>query len=350
MTQMRSGPWSAPLLHLALAAIVFSVVAPLLAPVAAEAQGGGSKLVIFMPEDISGQAPEGLAAALVDASMLAMKRSGLYQPVLYSSTAPSVLRAVDEGKISREEVGTQPDARLAVKIGNALGADIVMLTKIEGYTETLEPASVTVTFSGTLYRVAENMDPEALEPKAQLTPEKTFATRGVSKSRAGYRGSLEPLRAEAVQDAVAKAGEALTGVPVERKAPVRKKAVPNWALWLIGAGILVALINSGGGGGTTAADLPQNLRLSSDGTSVLLQWDPPTAPREQIAAYRIYRRAATETTFTQIAEVAGDQITYSDFDIEGGAAYTYQMSVVYTTLGETQRVTFRTISIPTSQL
>jgi hypothetical protein len=351
MTQMRSGPWSAPLVHLALVALLLSVVSPLWAPRAAEAQGDAIRVLLFGPEDASGKAPVGLAGQLTDATMLTMRRARLYQPFAFSPVDPSVLRALDEGKLTAEDLEAALDARTAVKIGSALGADVVMLTKIDDYSAVADPASVTVTFSGVMYPVAQNVDPQTRAPKDELTGAQTFGVQGASAPRVGYRGDLGPLQAEAVEDAIAKAKEVLTGEPAAPKAPAvkKKRTVPDWALWLIGAGILVALINSGGGDGAAAGDLPGNTRLSSDGTNVLLQWDPPTDPREQIVAYRIYRRASTEAAFRQVAEVTGDEINYSDYDIQEGVAYTYQISVVYQTIGETQRVTFQTITVPSAQ-
>ncbi len=263
-----------------------------------------------VPEDIVRWATNALQAALDDLPNVVC--------LDFSRTSPLVRRAVREGRVRSVDVeqGVSEPA-LAVEIGHAMEADLVVLATLQSYKLTQQPAQVEVVLGGQAYDVKSNFDEQTLEAKPELQVFRAFGVVGKSKARPKYKGPEGVLAREALRDAAFRAAQVIAGVPAEAigKAPAKHKRHKAWRWFLIAAGVaaLVAVINNSTE--SRAAPVTGNeyrprrltaIAQPAGQNSILVTWDPPIRT-ENLMGYELQRsfRAPASPTPSPFVTIAG---------------------------------------------
>jgi len=112
-----------------------------------------------------------------------------FDALQFLPTAPSVRRAVSEGRIRQVDVqdGVK-DLGVALSIGSALRADYIVLSSVQSYTKKDNPPSVELILSGKMYEVASNISPTTGEPVSEPKVFRAFGVSGASTGRAKFQG------------------------------------------------------------------------------------------------------------------------------------------------------------------
>jgi len=253
-----------------------------------------------------------------------------------------VLLALGEGRILPAEIANAAsEATQAIKVGYALGMNKVVLAQIVSLRVSNNPRQVQVVLAGSMYDVAANYDEQADEPVASPEAERSFSVVGVSTARADYRGSDRLLVREALRDAAGQASQVLEGktlaqVQAERAQPKKKKSGWRGLGYLLGLGVLVALVASSGGGGggpSPAAAPPIPDRVEIEPNAIRLFWTPPSGTTLTLLRYQI-ERSINGLPWERIDGGLADagRTSWPDFDVSAGNTYQYRIRAVYTNM------------------
>jgi hypothetical protein len=332
--------------------LAVAIVAPLLATHATTARAEGAKLkVIVLP--LAGNTEVGgaeLAERVHRALRLTLESSGQATIVSLRPSTPSVRRAIDTEKTlepSDLEVKPPVDPQQAARLGQALGADLVLWGSVYEYT--YNKAAKQVTLGLTL----QKFDVRTNESSA-------VAVSGRSSSRIGFAAAEGALMTEAMDDAVGKAVEGVLGTKVSpvtvAPAPTApqqvKRADKTWQTLgaVIAAGALIALANNGGGGAAAApaANIVTAAAATPTADSVALSWSV-TAGTSGVTSFNVYRRevggvsrmvrparaAHSRVRLTRqaggyflLANVGRADRSYNDSSANPGTLYAYHVSTV----------------------
>ncbi|MDH7571777.1 MAG: hypothetical protein QHJ73_19525, partial [Armatimonadota bacterium] len=297
-----------------------------LLPAAHAAPQRQESVVVFEVKNDSGKGGEGLAKALTRQIQLAIDQSKRFGLVAYSPVppySPSVERALKDGVLSPQDLAARPELPTALKIGQVLGADLILLCELDQDSYKYDAAAKTLSLSltGTLYSVATG------------DPVRSVSVTGVGTGE-GMQGALEErARVEVARLLEAKLdGRDLTAATPEGK---KRPGVRKWVWWGVGAaavGILAATIFSGGKDKGPAG--PVSVVTSATRSGVRIAWTPP--PGVNPTAYRIYRatvadaRGSNPSSFQLVAEVPGTVQEYVDTSAPAGATarYIYRVAAV----------------------
>jgi hypothetical protein len=317
--------------------MLVGLVAPGLSAWAAPVQ-----TVLVYPVTVAADnAPANIGENATSALTMALDATPGFDALQFSATAPSVRRAISEGRVRQVDVDEgSHDLASALSIGQALHADLIVLASLQSYTaKENSPLSVEVILAGQMYAVAANLNPATGEAIAEPKVQKAFGVSGASAARAKYRGDEQTLAQEALRDAAFKAAQTLAGL-VEVGAPtaVRKKGsnLTKWALLgvlLVGLAIAVGGVGGGGGDGggpaPTAAP-PENVVVTPFEDHIQVSWQPPpTTP----SFYQVQRAVdgGSFSFFDGSGNVPNSQLFKNDYSLiaPGTHIYQYRVRAVY---------------------
>lgn len=304
--------------------------------------GDGAKksVLVFPLTNAAEGAPADVGRSAATALALAISDLPGFEAVQFSTTSATVRRAVSEGRLRQIDIEDENrDLGSSLIIGKALGVDYILIGTVQSLVEHEDPMSVDVMLSGQVYDVAASVDADTGEPLAEPKVDRAFGTTGSSLARARYTGSVLPLIREALDDAAAKAAQALIGrVPEGAVTAKAKKASSTYKWVLLGllvAGLALAANNSddGGAGGSSPDALPpRNLVVEDQDGAVRLTWDEPTGTTLTLLRYEIYR-ATDGGTFSRIdaGDVTAGRTFFNDYStLSGSHIYQYRMRALYT--------------------
>ena len=322
-------------------ALVLILVSGLAAPCLSAVWGApAAKTVLVFPvTNASGNSPADLADRASGVLTMALDADREFEGMQFTSTSPSVRRAVSEGRIRQVDVqeGVR-DIGTALAMGSALGADYVVLSTIQSYTSKTNPSSVELIFSGQMYEVAANIHPTTGEPVAGPKVFRAFGVSGASSMRAKYTGREDVLAQEALRDAAGKAAASLGGRADVGKTPAKKGASASYRWLLLGLIIAGAAIAIGGGGNDAPAGPnpdavpPENVRLEQANDAIGLHWTEPTNTTLTVLRYQV-ERLVDNPPFSRIdgGTLAAGSTFLFDYDLLSGThTYQYRIRTVYT--------------------
>jgi len=342
---------AARLVRAMICCLAVAIVAPLLATHATTARAESAKLkVIVLP--LAGNTEVGgaeLAERVYRALRVTLESSGQATIVSLRPSTPSVRRAIDiEKTLEPSDLEVKPplDRQQAARLGQALGADLVLWGSVEEYT--YDKAAKQVTLGLTL----QKFDVRTNESSA-------VAVSGRSSSRIGFAAAEGPLMMEAMDDAVGKAVEGVLGTKVSAvtvapapTAPQQvKRADKTWQTLgaVIAAGALIALANNGGGGAAAAAPAANVITAAAatpTADSVALSWSVASGATG-VASFNVYRaevggasrmvrpaRAAHSRVrltrqasgYSLLANAGRADRSYNDSSANPGTLYAYRVS------------------------
>ncbi len=200
--------------------------------------------------------------------------------------------------------------------------------------------------------MAANTDAESGTVVAEPTGN-TFGVSGVGKAKGRSDGDSELLTRAAARDAAYNVMEVLSGVTAteydlnSNKSKKRSKKW-RWAAILLVVGGLVAVTAGGGSNKRQPVDsrVPTRLSVRATTDGIRLTWVRPLST-DPVFAYQI-QRSANGTNFVRIDDdkAGGDSVQFTDFNINPGTAYVYQIRVLYTSGHTTDWVEFNQIVAP----
>lgn len=316
--------------------LVMGLITPCLS--VAWADGAAKTVLVFPVTNASENAPAAMADRASGVLTMALDGAREFDGMQFTSTAPSVRRAVSEGRIRQVDVqeGVK-DLGTALSMGSALGADYIVLATIQSYTYTPSPAHAELILSGRMYEVASNINPTTGEPVAEPKVFRAFGVSGASSARAKFTGREDVLTQEALRDAADKAAQTLCGRTDLTQARAKKKTSSGYKWLLLGLIIAGAAMAIGGGsddngGGTTSPEAKPvtSLGMSQGADFIGLSWDVPDTTLE-VLRYQI-DRSVNGGAFQRLVRIAGTtgqtHYTYSDYDVSSGT-YQYRIRVIY---------------------
>jgi hypothetical protein len=327
--------------RLSLALVVIMVLS--LAPLGlgtAFAEGTSRSVLVFALGNAAENAPGEIGEQAATALSLAIGDVAGMEGVQFSSTSPSVRRAVSEGRVRQVDVDVRErDLGTALIMGRALKADYILVGNVQSMVKKDNPVAVEVILAGQMYDVAANLNPDTGEPVAEPKVSKAFGVSGASASRARYTGSDGTLIREALRDAAAKAAQALSGRPVESAEAKAGKKVSSGYKWvllgLLVAGLALAVNNSGSKANTgTSAQAfpPRNVVLEEQDSQVRLTWTEPTGTTLTLLRYQI-ERSVDGNTFARVdpGTLGAGTSSFIDFNtLSGRHVYQYRIRAFYT--------------------
>lgn len=285
------------------------------------------------PADIGQRATAALTVAVADTPG--------FDAIQFSTTSPSVRRAVSEGRVRQVDVeeGTG-DVATALVIGAALKVDYVVTGAVQNLTRKEAPASgVEVILAGQMYDVAANINPTTGEPIGEPKVFKAFGVSGKSTARARLGGDESPMIQEAVRDAAAKAAAALAGrtaVGEISAAGKSKSGSYKWVLWLLLVGVLALGVNNGSGSNTTSPTAqalpPTNVTLEKDESAIRVSWAEPTGTTLTVLRYQV-ERSVDSAGFQRVdaGGLSAGTTNFNDYEITSGRhVYQYRLKTIYT--------------------
>ncbi len=335
MTRIRSHGLTSWVALALIGCLVLTTLGPTLASRALAQEAPRPTLLVFPTMDSTDDQSGAEAARLVTQEFSRVTREAEAAAVeVFKTTMPVVRRGLDEGEIGPldiEAVETgQVDAEVAVVLGNALGADTVVLLSVTQVVYTDEPAACDITLQGQAYDVAANFDPETQglveAPKVEL-----FVVHGLTPERPALQATQRALLREAARDAALQAAEALTDIALPPPPP-RHRDLSRWLLIaLVVAGVIA--FSSRGTEGVQVPDetlVPTARTMRSSEGYIRLAWVPPTTGRT-IFRYEI-RRSENGGPLIRMdgGLVTGVDTAFTDNNIAVGSAYTYEIRVLYT--------------------
>ncbi len=318
--------------------LVSGLVTPCLS--VAWAAGAAKTVLVFPVTNASGSGPGNLADRASGVLTMALDADRSYEGMQFTSTSPSVRRAVSEGRIRQVDVeeGVQ-DIGTALSMGSALGADYIVLSTIQSYTVKDNPSSVELILSGQMYEVPANINPTTGEPIAEPKVFRAFGVSGASTVRAKYTGPEDVLAQEALRDAAAKAAASLAGRADVGQVKAKKSTSGGYKWLLLGllvAGAAIAIGGSGGGDGGAVVNPdalpPTNLRMEQANDAVGLHWTEPTATTLTVLRYQI-ERLIDNPPFSRIdpGTLGQGSTFYFDYELLTGThTYQYRIRTIYT--------------------
>jgi hypothetical protein len=295
-------------------------------------------VLIYPVTNAADNAPLDIGARATNALTMALDAVPGMAAMQFSSTAPTVRRAVSEGRIRQVDVdeGTG-DLASALSMAAALQADLIVLASVQSYTARQNsPLSVEIILAGQMYAVAPNINPATGEAIADPKVQKAFGVSGSSATRAKFKGDEAALAQEALRDAANKAAQTLAGLPgLDGVATSAKKGGSRykWLLVLLllgGLAIAASSNGSGSGGGpTTGTPPPENVVVTPYENSIRLSWQPPT----ETPVYYQGQRAINGGTFSFFdgsGNIPNTQLFKDDYAMLAGTnIYQYRIRAVY---------------------
>ena len=319
--------------------------------------GRGPTILLFpMNVDATG-APEDLSRWATTALQTGV--SGLPGVICldFGRSSPLVRRALREGRIRTVDI-EQPvvEPKVAIQIGHAMEADMVLLGSVSSYKVSVKPAQAEVVMSGQLFDVRSNYDDQTQEAKAEPTPFRGFGVVGRSKQWAV--GTDEGVMArQALRDAAFRAAQVINGKSAEQVSagPTEKKTNKSWRWFVLAAAVvgLAAIAHNSDGPTvhtpTPAEFLPRNVvatPLTGGENAIKISWLAPedvvTQPAVAAAflGYQLQRQTAAlgSTTLSAPVTIAnfttlGPAVTtFTDFGSGGLATnvtYYYRLRALY---------------------
>jgi len=318
--------------------MVLSFAAMAAGPLAAQP---ANKLVLVFPlSNAADNGPAKLGEQAASALTLAVSDVPGLEAIQFSSTSPSVRRAIAEGRVRQVDVD-QADLSLGTSlvIATSMGADYIITGAVQSLVRKDEPVSYEAIVSGQMYDVNANLDQSTREPVSEPKVYRAFGVSGVSTPRAHYTGSEGPLVREALRDASMKAAQTLAGRPADNSgaATPTKKSSSSYKWVLLGAllvGLALAVNNSGDDDGGTSPDAypPSGVTLEDQDGNVRISWTEPTGSTLTLLRYQI-ERALDGSGFARIdpGTLGSGTTFYNDYQmISGSHTYVYRIRAVYT--------------------
>lgn len=319
-------------------ALTVILVSGLIAPCLVWGASTTKTVLVFPVTNGSGNGPASLADRAGGVLTMALDSNRDFEGMQFTSTSPSVRRAVSEGRIRQVDVqeGVK-DIGTALSMGSALRADYIVLASIQSYTRKDNPASVELIFSGQMYEVAANINPTSGEPVAEPKVFRAFGVSGASTPRGKYSGSEDALAQDALRKAADKAALTLAGRTEVGDTHAKKATTSGYKWLLLGLIIAGAAIAVGSGGNDAPAGPnpnalpPTNLRYEQTSDSIGLYWTEPTATTLTVARYQI-EQLVDNPPFSRIVQRPAGTTSYLDYDhlVSGTHTYQYRIRVVYT--------------------
>ncbi len=207
------------------------------------------KTLLLFPFDVPSTTAtnaEEMSALLTDAAASRLIASGQYTVTTYYRAWPPVARLHNDQQLAEADVIAPyaEDNRKAIKIGKAVGYDMVCVGSLDDYEYNESDKLVTVTVSGRILNVETGQ-----------------VLKNVTLSASSSRGNERSKEEELNLDAIRKCSEKLMGqlapmgstvVETPVKTPTAKKKRNNdwlWGLLAIGLGLGIGLAGGGGSGG-----------------------------------------------------------------------------------------------------
>lgn len=345
MSSLRKSRHARALSYFLLVALVLPLT-PLAVPAALAQQAPTRSLLLFPVTDESSSGRPELRKEATDALQMALDNVKGIECTEFSHTSPLVRRAEQEGRLLPTEVESGPsNAREAIKIGYALGVDMVIVASIQSYRSPDNPRSVEIILAGQLYDVKPNYDVEAGDPVEKPVVAQAFGVVGASRKLPGYKGSDRPLAREAIEDAAYRVAKAVGGATISQviapRPPAHKKSKLTNVLGALAAiGLIAWAVSSSGGTSDTGpspdAIPPTALPLQVEGTDTIrVRWIAPTGTALTILKYQLQRsvNGGAYQYFgdsSSSADIASGSTEYPDFNVAPGNSYAYRIRVVYT--------------------
>ena len=284
---------------LALALLMFG---GLLAPgLGAWAAAPAQTILVFPVANAAENAPLDIGDRATGALTIALDDVPGMDAMQFSPIAPSVRRAISEGRIRQVDVDEGArDVPSVLSMAAALHADLVVLASVQSYTKKDAPPSVEVILAGQMYAVAPNINPVTGEAIAEPKVQKAFGVSGVTPARGKFSGNEAAMAQEALRDAAYKAAQTLAGRTDVASITSRHKKGSDaykWVLLALLLGGLAVAVNSGGGGDTApppTAPPPTNPFITAFPTSLRVSWSAPS----QTPAYYQVQRAVDGSAFS----------------------------------------------------
>lgn len=337
MTAIRSSRLVGPI-SIGLAALMMLVLLPPTSVLPSAEADTQSRLLLFPVLDRSGSVYDEVAARATDYFQMALAEVVGFQVMEFSRTSPSVLRAVEEGRIRAVDLEIEiADAVTAIELGFALDVDVVCLITVESVETHEDPLQVETLVNGQLFDVAENIDADTMEVVDRPRPSNTFGVAGRSKLREGYDGATAPLLREALRDAARRAAEVLSGVPAVVEEPETERRRDDSWKWIAAAVLIAGLVMVTDSGRDraeappTGAAAPQPLPLVQETSAIRLHWIPP-ATDFQLIGYDLHRSTDGGRTWNPVPDSAVIDRTdteFADFNVDQGVSYMYRIRAQY---------------------
>ena len=332
MTAMHKSKTWRTLCWLLSLALVGMIMPAGLAPVVAQDQEAVRTFLVLPAQDNSGAGLSYLSRLLSDEVVLGVTGSPGLGAWEFNANAPQVRRAVAEGRLLpvEAESGTQSPAA-ALRVGNALGVDAVMLLQITQLSSRQGPSQASVVVKGQIYSVASNFSGEIREPVASPQAERSFQVTGVSREVAGYTGSTRALISEAVKDAAAQITAEAGGPAPAPTEPARNQRELSWIAYALGVGLLALLVaNSSTSRAPTNALAPVPVAVHVESGGIRLLWSAPSPSDLTLLKYQV-QRSYNEGPWVFIDQgLAGAGVTQWFDDTLPPGAYRYRIGAVYT--------------------
>ncbi|MGE5531538.1 MAG: fibronectin type III domain-containing protein [Bacteroidota bacterium] len=299
----------------------------------------GRKTVLVFPLQNSAEnSPVELGRRATSALTMAVSDVPQFDALQFSTTSPSVRRAVSEGRVRQVDVDEgSGDLATSLVIGAALQVDYIVTGSVQSFNIN-DAGAVEVLLSGQMYDVARNINPATGEPIAEPQVLKAFGVSGASTTRVRPGVSEDSAIQEAVRDAAAKAAATLSGRAdvVEIAAKKREGGNYKWVLFALLLGALALGVNNGNGSAAPSASAdafpPRNVVLEENQSAINVSWSPPTGTTLTLARYFI-ERAIDGAPFQRIDQnsVPASATFFNDFGtIAGRHTYQYRIQAFYT--------------------
>ena len=200
-----------------------------------------SKTLVIFPPDNPGNVNPSLLSSIADSIKAQAHASGDYQVVEFTPRIASIARALQEQRLTDEDVRAPYDVTKATLLAKELSADVFFVSSIEQYTYDKDKNTVSVLLVGQLG------DPKTGKLVA------TSTVTGTASDVVGGR-TEDQLATLAAIDAVNQLSRGLfPAPPVVVKAKKSNKSL----LWIVlGVAAAVVIANNGGGNGGSSQDGP----------------------------------------------------------------------------------------------
>jgi hypothetical protein len=320
----------------ALLVLLFVVTLSPIAAWSADGSAAPTKVLLFPVADNSGSALVGLARLAGGALQIAVAAVPGMDATEFGSGSGLVRRALSDGRIlqAQAENGVS-DLPEALKVARVLGMDKVLWTQLATVrVANGQPRTAEAVLTGACYDVKANFDERTQQAVAAPVAEKTFNVTGASAGRADYQGADRPLVREAIEAAAARAAAVLGGAVPEVAAPKAEGRGWRGIGYVLGVGLLVALISGQGGesGGPSAeAAAPTPARVEVQPAAIRLFWSAPSPTTLTLLRYQI-QRSKDGGSFVGIDQgnARADLVSFPDYDVAAGHTYAYRIRALYT--------------------
>jgi hypothetical protein len=295
-------------------------------------------VLVFPLQNSAENAPLELGRRATSALTMAISDMPAFDAIQFSTTSPSVRRAVSEGRVRQVDVEEGAgDLATSLVIGAALQVDYVVTGAVQSFTRS-DSGAIELLLSGQMYDIASNINPATGEPIAEPQALKAFGVSGASVTRVREGVSEDSAIQEAVRDAAAKAAATLSGRADVVAIAAKKREGGNykWVLFALLLGALALGVNNGNGSPAPSASAdalpPRNIVLEENQSAISISWSPPTGTTLTLARYFI-ERAIDGGPFQRIDQntVGASATFFNDYGtIAGRHTYQYRMQAFYT--------------------